>query len=166
MGIRDVGRRPWDASKVSNTPRERLGEMDRVFFAKVKVPPHTDGPITLKSWDDKVDIWRCDENIIALKYRPHQTLLAATSCDAERGFSQGGLMVTKRRYALSSSAIRASLCLSYWAKVPGLIPEEAIVNMFNDKGKRRDDRVTVKSLIEKAGADAIEVDGSSASESE
>ncbi|KAL0566359.1 hypothetical protein V5O48_015658 [Marasmius crinis-equi] len=92
----------------------------------------------------------------------------ATSCDAEHGFSCGGLMVTKRRYALSSSVIRASLCLLYWAKVPGLILEEAIMKMFNDKGKCHDDKVTVKSRIEQAEPEnnAIEAKGSSTSDSE
>ncbi|KAL0568968.1 hypothetical protein V5O48_013002 [Marasmius crinis-equi] len=57
-----------------------------------------------------------------------------TSCDAEHGFSGwGGLMVTKRRYALSSVSIRSAICPSYWAKAPGLIPEGAIIKMFNDK---------------------------------
>ncbi|KAL0563406.1 hypothetical protein V5O48_018661 [Marasmius crinis-equi] len=90
----------------------------------------------------------------------------ATSCDAERGFSRGGLMVSKRRYALSSTAIRSALCLSYWVKVPGLIPEAAIIKMFNDKGRRLEGRETVQSIIHRAATEEIiEIEGSGESSS-
>ncbi|KAL0562945.1 hypothetical protein V5O48_019133, partial [Marasmius crinis-equi] len=79
----------------------------------------------------------------------------ATSCNAERGFSHSGLMMTKRRYALSSAAMQASL-----------FPEAAIVKMFNDKSKRGEDRETLKTVIDKARAqeEAIELGESDESE--
>ncbi|KAL0571931.1 hypothetical protein V5O48_010032 [Marasmius crinis-equi] len=65
----------------------------------------------------------------------------------------GGLMVLKRHYALSSSAIHSALCLLYWVKVPGLIPEDDIIKMFNDKKKRIEERETVKKIVARAGED-------------
>ncbi|RPD52699.1 hypothetical protein L226DRAFT_440170, partial [Lentinus tigrinus ALCF2SS1-7] len=54
----------------------------------------------------------------------------ATSVDAERAFSRGGLTVSKLRRNLSDESTRAATVLSAWMKVPGLVPEEKVIRMF------------------------------------
>jgi hypothetical protein len=60
----------------------------------------------------------------------------ASSCDVERGFSRGGLTVTKLRHALSDDSTRASTVLHAWSQIPGLIPEVDIIEVFKDKCRR------------------------------
>ena len=60
----------------------------------------------------------------------------ASSTDVERAFSHGGLTVSKRRYALSDKSVRAATVLSSWVKVPGIVPEDQCIKLFNDKSKR------------------------------
>lgn len=73
----------------------------------------------------------------------------ASSCDVERGFSRGGLTVSKLRHGLSDESTRASTVLHAWSKIPGLIPESEIIQVFKDKcrrlkgGKETDKDVTV-----------------------
>ncbi|THU77075.1 hypothetical protein K435DRAFT_604174, partial [Dendrothele bispora CBS 962.96] len=57
-------------------------------------------------------------------------LCVAVSAEVERGFSRGGLMVTKRRYRLSDDSIKASTLLLFWGKVPGLLPEVLIARVL------------------------------------
>lgn len=59
----------------------------------------------------------------------------ASSTDVERAFSRGGLTVSKRRHALSDESTRAATVLSSWAAIPGLIPEEDILQVFREKCK-------------------------------
>jgi len=54
----------------------------------------------------------------------------------ERGFSRGGLTVTKLRHALSDESTRASTVLHAWSEIPGLIPEADIIQLFKDKSRR------------------------------
>lgn len=54
----------------------------------------------------------------------------------ERGFSRGGLTVTKLRHALSDDSTRASTVLHAWSEIPGLIPEADIIQLFKDKSRR------------------------------
>jgi hypothetical protein len=63
------------------------------------------------------------------------TFLAA-STDIERGFSQGGLTVTLKRHSLNDESTRAATILGTWVDIDGLIPDEYILNLFREKGKR------------------------------
>jgi hypothetical protein len=63
----------------------------------------------------------------------------------ERGFSCGGLTVTKLRHARSDDSTQASTVLHAWSEIPSLIPEADIIQLFKDKsrhlkgkGKERD----------------------------
>jgi hypothetical protein len=73
----------------------------------------------------------------------------ASSCDVEHGFSHGGLTVSKLRHGLSDESTCASTVLHAWSKIPGLIPESEIIQVFKDKccrlkgGKETDKDVTV-----------------------
>jgi hypothetical protein len=60
----------------------------------------------------------------------------ASSCDVERGFSHGGLIVTKLRHTLSDDSTQASTILHAWSEIPSLIPEADIIKAFKDKGCR------------------------------
>ena len=57
----------------------------------------------------------------------------ASSMDMEWGFSQGGLMVSSCRHNLKGASVQAGVVLSLWHEIPGLIPEKALIKMFNDK---------------------------------
>ena len=63
-------------------------------------------------------------------------LYLASSCDVERGFSRGGLTVSKLRHGLSDESTRASTVLHAWSEIPGLIPEGEIIQVFKDKCRR------------------------------
>ena len=63
-------------------------------------------------------------------------LYLASSCDVERGFSRGGLTVSKLRHRLSDESTRASTVLHAWSEIPGLIPESEIIQVFQDKSHR------------------------------
>jgi len=54
----------------------------------------------------------------------------------ERGFSQGGLTVSKLRHGLSDESTCASTVLHAWSQIPGLIPENEIIQVFKDKCRR------------------------------
>jgi hypothetical protein len=60
----------------------------------------------------------------------------ASSCDVERGFSHGGLTVTKLRRTLSDDSTQVSTILHAWSEIPGLIPETNIIEVSKDKGRR------------------------------
>ncbi|KAI0731419.1 hypothetical protein C8Q76DRAFT_613315, partial [Earliella scabrosa] len=61
---------------------------------------------------------------------------SAASVDIERSFSHGGLTVSKRRHNLSDDSTRAACVLNGWLRVPGLVPEADIVQLFRDKKTR------------------------------
>ena len=63
-------------------------------------------------------------------------LYPASSCDVEHGFSRGGLTVSKLRHRLSDESTRASTVLHAWSEIPGLIPENEIIQVFKDKCRR------------------------------
>ena len=65
-----------------------------------------------------------------------QVSTLATSVDIERGFSRGGLTVSKCRHALLPKSVRAAAVLSSWTDVPGLVPEDKIAQVFKDKSSR------------------------------
>src|ERR1700678_2694043 len=83
-------------------------------------------------------------------------LYLASSCDVERGFSRGGLTVSKLRHGLSDESTRAATVLHAWSEIPGLIPESEIIQVFKDKchrlntdkesRKEKDEAVTVVEL--------------------
>jgi hypothetical protein len=54
----------------------------------------------------------------------------------ERGFSRGGLTVSKLRHGLSDESTRASTVLHAWSQIPGLIPENEIIQVFKNKCRR------------------------------
>ena len=70
----------------------------------------------------------------------------AVSCDVERGFNCSGMMVSKRRHALSSDSIRAGIVISAWSQVPNLLPETQIIKVFNDKSSRATDHSTAETI--------------------
>jgi hypothetical protein len=57
-------------------------------------------------------------------------------CDVERGFSRGGLTVSKLRHALLDDSTRASTLLSAWSEFPELIPTAKIIQLFKEKPLR------------------------------
>jgi hypothetical protein len=63
-------------------------------------------------------------------------LYPASSCDVERGFSWGGLTVSKLRHRLSDESTCALTVLHAWSEIPGLIPESEIIQVFKDKCRR------------------------------
>ncbi len=63
-------------------------------------------------------------------------MFLATSVDAERSFSRGGLVVSKLRRNLSDESTRAATVLNAWMQVPGLVPKQTCVQMFKDKASR------------------------------
>ena len=69
----------------------------------------------------------------------HINVILATSVDVERGFSRGGLTVSKLRHNLSNESTRAATVLSAWMKGPDLVPQEKIIKTFRDKAKRKKD---------------------------
>ena len=60
----------------------------------------------------------------------------ASSVDVERAFSRGGLVVSKRRHALSDESVRASTVFGSWVSLPGIIPETQIIEVLRGKSKR------------------------------
>jgi hypothetical protein len=70
----------------------------------------------------------CNSNLIVSQL--------ASSCDVERGFSRGGLTVSKLRHSLSDESTRAATVLHAWSEIPGLIPEADIIQVFKDKCRR------------------------------
>jgi len=63
-------------------------------------------------------------------------LCLASSCDVEHGFSQGGLTISKLQHGLSDESTCASTVLHAWSKIPGLIPENEIIQVPKDKCHR------------------------------
>jgi hypothetical protein len=60
-----------------------------------------------------------------------------SSTDIERGFSRGGLTVTKLRHNLSDESTHATTMIHSWSNVEGLIPDQDIIKLFQDKSKRQ-----------------------------
>ncbi|KAF7795182.1 hypothetical protein EIP86_006331, partial [Pleurotus ostreatoroseus] len=60
----------------------------------------------------------------------------AASVDVERAFSSGGLMVSKRRHALSDASVRAATVVASWASIDGFIPESLVLETFKNKSRR------------------------------
>ncbi|PIL35261.1 hypothetical protein GSI_01986 [Ganoderma sinense ZZ0214-1] len=54
----------------------------------------------------------------------------ATSTDAERAFSRGGLTVSRLRHSLNDASVRASALLASWASVPDLISEPDTITLL------------------------------------
>ena len=70
----------------------------------------------------------------------------ATSTDAERAFSRGGLTVSRLRHSLKDASVRASALVASWSRIPGLVPEKETVALLKStirksrgKGANRDD---------------------------
>jgi len=61
--------------------------------------------------------------------------LLATSTNAERSFSKGGLTVLKLRHSLSDESTRASTVLGSWTELEGVIPYVEVIQRFKDKSK-------------------------------
>lgn len=69
----------------------------------------------------------------------------ATSTDVERAFSRGGLTVSKLRHSLSDDSTKCTSVLGAWAEVPGLIPFDSLVELFDDKSSRTKKKRRVES---------------------
>ncbi|KAI0309760.1 hypothetical protein OF83DRAFT_1036322, partial [Amylostereum chailletii] len=56
----------------------------------------------------------------------------ASSTDVERGFSRGGLTVTKKQHAVSDESVRAATVLSSWvgSGIDGLVNEMELLTLF------------------------------------
>lgn len=87
----------------------------------------------------------------------HNPLLpVASSTDIERGFSRSGLMVSPHRHCLSQESVRSGTVLSSWIKIPGLVPQQNIVQHFNDKAKRgKNKSATVESSSQDADIELL-----------
>lgn len=72
-------------------------------------------------------------------------MASATSTDAERAFSRGGLTVSKLRHSLYDESTRAATVFGSWAESPELIPEREIIEMFKKKYKRAGSKGNGKS---------------------
>ena len=86
-------------------------------------------------------VWRLTFCLLPVSPLSHSitfftNLYLASSCDVERGFSRGGLTVSKLRHGLSDESTRASTVLHAWSEIPGLIPESEIIQVFKDKCRR------------------------------
>ena len=67
----------------------------------------------------------------------------ATSVDAERAFSRGCLTVSCLRHSLNDASVRANTVLGSWARIPGLVAEDEMIEMLaNKKGRQRTDLVS------------------------
>ena len=66
----------------------------------------------------------------------HINVILATSVDVERGFSRGGLTVSKLRHNLSDESTRAATVLNAWMKVPGLVSKTDMIAHFESKKSR------------------------------
>lgn len=64
--------------------------------------------------------------------------LLASSADAERAFSRGGLAVSKLRHALGDESVRAATVVASWAKsgIAELLPETQLTEHVKDKSRR------------------------------
>jgi hypothetical protein len=71
----------------------------------------------------------------------------ASSCDVERGFSQGRLTVSKLHHSLSDESTRAATVLHVWSEIPGLIPEANIIQVFKDKCQQSNGKEQAKDHI-------------------
>jgi hypothetical protein len=60
-----------------------------------------------------------------------------SSTDIKRGFSRGGLTVTKLCHNLSDKSTHAATVVHSWSNIEGLIPEQDIIKLFQDKSKRQ-----------------------------
>ena len=63
----------------------------------------------------------------------------ATSTESERAFSRGRITVSRLRHSLSDESVRASTVLGSWARIPGLVPEKAILKRFRKRKSGEDD---------------------------
>ena len=61
---------------------------------------------------------------------------SASSTDVERSFSKGGLTVSRFRHSLSDESTRYLSVVGMWHKIPGIIPRDTVIAMFNEKNKR------------------------------
>jgi hypothetical protein len=66
----------------------------------------------------------------------YSQVFSAASTDVERGFSRGGLVVTKLHHNLSDESTRAATVLHSCSQIPGFIPESEIIQMFATKSQR------------------------------
>ena len=60
----------------------------------------------------------------------------ASSTNMGCAFLRGGLTVSKRRHSLNDESTHTAIVLSSWASIPGLVPEEEILDVFCGKSKR------------------------------
>ena len=69
---------------------------------------------------------------------PAEYYTLASSADAERAFSRGGLAVSKLRHALGDESVRAATVVASWAKsgIPQLLPEAQLIEFVKDKSRR------------------------------
>ncbi|THU93763.1 hypothetical protein K435DRAFT_669634, partial [Dendrothele bispora CBS 962.96] len=124
-------------------------EIDEDVFTKyLKDTTKTDNPI--KFWTSRLD--KPGDKPTAEGALAQMGLdfcsAPATSTDAERLFSDGSLLVTKRRHNMGYETMRAAMALNSLFKV-GLVPEDEVVKMFKDLNSRR----KVKNLKEDEDSD-------------
>ncbi|EAU88633.2 hypothetical protein CC1G_01006 [Coprinopsis cinerea okayama7 len=80
----------------------------------------------------------------------------ATSTDAERAFSRGGLTVSKLRHALSAKSVRATTVLGSWAEHDWVIPRAKLYEHFKTKKRRPKKKAKLDESI--AGSNVITVE--------
>lgn len=63
--------------------------------------------------------------------RAHVNLsLLATSTDAERAFSRGGLTVSRLCHSLNDASVHASALLASWSSIPDIVPETETIALL------------------------------------
>ncbi|KJA15028.1 hypothetical protein HYPSUDRAFT_94829, partial [Hypholoma sublateritium FD-334 SS-4] len=58
--------------------------------------------------------------------------IPGTSTDVERSFSKGGLTVSRFRHSLSDESTRYLSVVGMWHKIPGIIPRDSVIALFNE----------------------------------
>ncbi|KAH9848307.1 hypothetical protein C2E23DRAFT_739869, partial [Lenzites betulinus] len=82
------------------------------------------------------------------------TLISATSTDAERTFSHGGLMVLKFRHGLADESMRASTLLGSWARLNNLLLEADAIDVLKAASRKQDIGLTPPPTAVPSGSSA------------
>ncbi|TFK79869.1 hypothetical protein K466DRAFT_579083 [Polyporus arcularius HHB13444] len=138
----DIVRREWDRYKPSSSEAaSQLRSQGTSLFAALDTYG-TEGSVDaledylntppIPSISDPLKHWHAldsEKNPLA-RMALDMLSAPATSVDAERSFSRGGLVVSKLRHNLSDESTRAATVLNSWMQIPGLVPKQSIVQTF------------------------------------
>lgn len=74
--------------------------------------------------------------------------MPASTVDTERLFKKGRQTITYSHHKLSDPVIRASICFGQWSTIKGLVPQQPLLRIIEERLSRRSDRWTPDRLIE------------------